>query len=84
MEARLDRVGTCCEYLAGILAPVRTTGTKHVFSDQVSIIVLVSTHIVGEEVHLSFPEVLRLIPQTGREDKLLKPDKYLNHDVKYI
>lgn len=82
MEAEPDRVGTCSEYLAGILAPVGTPGTKHVFSDHVSIIVLVSTHIVSEEIHLSFPEVLRLIPQTWRGDKLLKPDKYSNHDVK--
>lgn len=54
---------TCWEYLASILAPVRTTGTKHVLVDLVCIIVLMSTHIISKDVHLSFPQVLRFVPQ---------------------
>lgn len=70
------------KYLTGILAPVGTTGTKHVLRDHVVIIVPVSTHVISEEVHLSLSEVLRLIPQTWQEDKIL-PHKNLTSFVKY-
>jgi len=59
------------KYLAGILTPVGTTGTKHAISDHVSIIILLCTHIIRDEVHLSLSEILRLIPQTWREEKRL-------------
>lgn len=68
----MDPVRTCREYLAGVLAPVGPTGAKHVFTGHVAIIVVVSTHIVGDEVHLSLSEGVRLIPQTCRDVTLLK------------
>lgn len=60
-------------YLTGILAPVWTSSTEHVLRDQVSIIILLSTHVLGEEVHLSFSQVLGLVPQTcGEPEELIK------------
>lgn len=57
------------KYLTGILAPVGLTGTKHVLRDHVVIIVAVSAHVVSKRVHLSLSEVLRLIPQTWKEER---------------
>lgn len=67
-------VWTCWKYLTGVLAPVGTTSTKHIVSDHISIVVLLLAHIVGKEVHLSFSEVLRLVPQTcaKKRDKTTK------------
>lgn len=64
-----DRVRTCRKYLASVLAPVGTTGAKHVVSYQVFIIVFVSTHVVGDEFHVGLSEVLRFVPQTCADGK---------------
>lgn len=44
-------------------------GTKHVVTDHVCIIFLLSTHIVGEQVDSSLSEVLRLVPQAWTEEQ---------------
>lgn len=57
------------KYLTGILTPVGTSGTKHVVSNHVIVIILLSAHVVCEEVDLSLFEVLRPVPQSWREEE---------------
>lgn len=76
-------VWTCREYLTGVLAPVRTSSTKHIVSDHISIVVLLLAHIVGKEIHLSFSKVLRLVPQTCA-NKRDKTTKMLSAAVKWL
>lgn len=52
------------EYLAGVAAPVGPPGTEHVVGDQVTVVTLLATDVVGDNVDLSLPEVLRPEPQT--------------------
>lgn len=73
-KSKKHPVWTCQDYLTGVLAPVGTGSTKHIVGDHISIVVLLLAHIVGEEIHLSFPKVLRLVPQTcaNKRDKTTK------------
>lgn len=52
------------DHLAGVLAPVGPPGTEHVVGDQVTVVTLLSTDVIGDNVDLSLPEVLRPEPQT--------------------
>lgn len=52
------------DYLAGVAAPVGPPGTEHVVGDQVTVVTLLSTDVVSDNVDLSLSEVLRPEPQT--------------------
>lgn len=55
---------TSSDYLAGIAAPVGPPGTEHVVGDQVTVVTLLSTDVIRDNVDLSLSEVLRPEPQT--------------------